>query len=67
MNDLYEHEMLSTPTEEPVFLDAQQQLEIKNNDEKNELNTQISEFSKKGYQLLKENDIKGAKEAYNQI
>ena len=32
-----------------------------------EITNKISDLSKKGYQLIKENDIQGAKKAFNEI
>ena len=32
-----------------------------------EITSKISDLSKKGYQLIKENDIQGAKKAFNEI
>ena len=48
-----------------IDLSIKQSIDFSNLDLSNEKDKQIAELSKKGYQLLKENNIEGAKEAFN--
>ena len=56
---------MELPTEEfQPSLNPEENVADKAN-ELDELNSKIAELSKRGYQLLKENDIPGAKEAFS--
>ena len=58
---------MELPTEEfQPSLNPEENVADKAN-ELDELNSKIAELSKRGYQLLKENDIPGAKEAFSKI
>ncbi len=62
MSDALDFNTETVETQEPLFPGENAVAA-----EKDELSIQISDLSKKGYQLLKENDVEGAKNAFNQI